>query len=467
MSSENSGKNTFNNKHLYTQLRNLRTVFDRAVYAVLVEKRALDRFLSSCWRENRQFGSRDRRLFSESIFAFFRFYGWLEQLLSDEERLLLTSGRSRELSGKSVAMLLAGAWVLENLPPEPAHRLLTGEFELPTVPEVEKIFDPLQQWRQQRFAAWASETLQKDFSCPPWELLQSAWSINFLQELPDQPAYYRSLAVRPPLWLRVQNASAEEVVAQLTQAGLSVRRHRTLPEALAVVSGGVNLYTLDVYRTGKVEVQDLASQVIARVCAPQKGERWWDCCAGAGGKTLALAELMQRTGKVVASDIRSYKLNDLKLRARRSNFPNIEPRLWDGNKVPPRKSNKFDGILIDAPCSCSGVWRRNPDGRWNSSPEEVTKVTAIQRTVLENVLSALRPGGVLVYATCSAFEAENGAMIRDFLAAHPEFELADFANPLTGEPTGGMLKITGASENCDSMFVARMRKVAAPTAQAN
>ena len=461
MANENSVKNAFNNKHLYTQLRNLRTVFDRAVYAVLVEKRALDRFLSSYWRENRQFGSRDRRLFSESIFAFFRFYGWLELLLTEEERSLLTDGRSRELSGKSVAMLLAGAWTLENLPPEPAHRLLTNEFELPRVPEVEKIFDPMQEWRQQRFAAWATAALQKEFASPDWELLQSAWSRDFMQEIPDKDAYYRSLAVRPPLWLRIQNASAGEVIDQLTRAGLSVRKHRTLPEAVAVISGAVNLYTLDVYRNGKVEVQDLASQAIARVCAPQKGERWWDCCAGAGGKTLALAELMQRTGKVVASDIRSYKLNDLKLRARRSGFPNIEPRPWDGNKVPPRKSNKFDGILIDAPCSCSGVWRRNPDGRWNSSPEEVTKVTAIQRTVLENAVTALRPGGVLVYATCSAFEAENCTLINQFLADHTEFSLEEFDNPLTGEPTGGMLKITGASENCDSMFAARMRKKSA------
>ena len=460
MPEKTSGKNTFNNKHLYTQLRNLRTVFDRATYAVLVEKRALDRFLSSCWRENRQFGSRDRRLFSESIFAFFRFYGWLELLLSEDERALLAAGNSRELSGKSVALLLAGAWTLENLPPEPAHRVLTSEFELASIPQPEKVFDPLQQWRQERFVNWAGKCLSQQIEIPDFMLLQSAWSRELLQELPDKEAYFRSLAVRPPLWLRVQNAPVDKVVAELTHAGLTVRKHRSLPDAVAVIGGAVNLYTLDVYRSGKVEVQDLASQVIARVCAPNRGERWWDCCAGAGGKTLALAELMQRTGKVVASDIRSYKLDDLKLRARRSNFPNIEPRLWDGNKVPPRRANKFDGVLIDAPCSCSGVWRRNPDGRWNSSAEEVAKVSAIQRSVLENVLNALRPGGVLVYATCSAFEAENGAVIRDFLNDHPEFVLEDFANPLTGESTGGMLKITGAAENCDSMFVARMRKSA-------
>ena len=440
-------------KRLYTQLKNLRNIFDRAIYMVMVEKRALDRFLSGYWRENRCFGSRDRRLFSESIFAFFRFYGWLKQLLDDHELKLLESGESRQLAGRSTAMLLWTAWLLEGLPPEPAHQLLCREFELVKYSE-----QLLQMDIQQRFAFLMQHYTRQAAPLPEFANLQSLWSREFLQEMPDMNAYYAALAQRPPLWLRVQNAPVEAVQKELSAAGLTVKRHAKLSNALAVTAGSVNLYTLEAYRSGRVEVQDLASQVIAAVCAPRRGERWWDCCAGAGGKTLALAELMQRTGKVVAGDIRTYKLEDLKRRARRSGFPNIETRPWDGNKVPPRKSSSFDGILIDAPCSCSGVWRRNPDGRWNSSPEEVTKVNAIQRTVLENVLNALRPNGVLVYATCSVFEAENRAMVKDFLSRHPEFELEDFANPLTGEPTGGMLIITGASENCDSMFAARMRK---------
>ncbi|MBE6370009.1 MAG: methyltransferase domain-containing protein [Lentisphaerae bacterium] len=444
------------NKRAYTQLRNLRNIFDQALYAVLHEKRALDRFLSSCWRSNRQYGSRDRRLFSESIFAFFRFYGWLELLLTDAERQILRRGESLQLPGRSVAMLLNTAWTLENLPMEEAHKLLRREFELPRFPEPEA--ELTAEKLQSRFAALASEYLQQPHPLPDWELLQSQWSRDLLQEMPDRTAYFKSLAKRPPLWLRIQNADPTAVIRELSQAGLTVRRHGKISTALAVTAGSVNLYTLPAYRDGRVEVQDLASQIIAHVCAPQRGERWWDCCAGAGGKTLALAELMQRTGKVVAGDIRSYKLDDLKKRARRSGFPNIETRPWNGKKVPPRQSNKFDGILIDAPCSCSGVWRRNPDGRWNSSAEEVAQITIIQRKVLENVLDALRPNGVLVYATCSAFEQENCTMIRNFLQDHPEFELESFTDPVSGTTCGGMLKIIGADENCDSMFAARMRK---------
>lgn len=447
-----------NNKHLYTQLRNLRNIFDAAVTAVMSEKRALDRFLSSHWRENRQYGSRDRRLFSETVFAFFRFYGWLELLLTDEEKNFLRSGESRRLSGKSTAMLLATAWALENLPPEPAHRILTSEFELPEIPAPDSGIADNPQWHRERFARYAQRCLQREVPLPEWKLLQSAWSLDFLQEMPDMEAYLAALAVRPPLWLRVQNSSVDKVVKELTEAGLTLKKHPRLPAALSVVAGGVNLYTLNTYREGRVEVQDLASQVIAAVCAPQRSERWWDCCAGAGGKTLALAELMERTGKVVAGDIRAYKLEDLKKRARRSGFPNIETRPWDGKKLPPRRRENFDGVLIDAPCSCSGVWRRNPDGRWNAAAEEVAEVTQIQREVLENACTAVRPGGVLVYATCSVFEAENCSMVKAFLADHSEFELESFANPLTGETVDGMLKITGASENCDSMFAARMRR---------
>lgn len=444
-------------KRLYSQLRNLRKIFDQAFFAVICEKRALDRFLSSYWRENRCFGSRDRRLFSESIFAFFRFYGFLRLLVNDEELTLLDSGNSRALSGKSAAMMLAGAWVLENLPPEPSHRLLTSEFGLPPMPPVEKNPDPQQLWRKQRFEKFAENCGIKLTQKLDWQLLQSPWSLEFLQDMPDKDEYFASLAKRPPLWLRVQNSDPGKVIDELTQAGLTVKPHPRLKSALAVVGGSVNLYTLDVYRSGRVEVQDLASQVISHACMPQKGERWWDCCAGAGGKTLALAELMQRTGKVVAGDIRSYKLEDLKKRARRSGFPNIETRPWDGNKVPPRKGGSFDGILIDAPCSCSGVWRRNPDGRWSSSAAEVEKVNIIQRNVLENVLPALRKNGILVYATCSVFASENRNMVNDFLLRHPEFELESFENVLTGEMCDGILEISGCQGDSDSMFAARLR----------
>ena len=182
-------------------------------------------------------------------------------------------------------------------------------------------------------------------------------------------------------------------------------------------------------------------------------------CAGAGGKTLALAELMERTGTVVAGDIRAYKLDDLRKRARRAGFPNIMTRPWDGKKISGKQAANFDGVLVDAPCSCSGVWRRNPDGRWSTTAADVDAMAPIQREVLDHAAPAVRPGGVLVYATCSVFASENQAVVADFLASHPEFIPEAFENPLDGTPVeDGMLAIDGSADNSDSMFVARLRR---------
>ena len=442
-------------KKLYTQLRNLRTIFDLANHAVISEKRALDRFLSSYWRENRCFGSRDRRLFSESIFAFFRFYGWLKTLLTAEEQELLMQGCSRQLSGRSIAMLLAAAWQLENLEPEPAHRLLAREFELPALSGREKNTENDPDWRRKRFAAIAGKMTGRSVELPAWELLQSPWSLEFLQDMDDRNEYLAKLAERPPLWLRVQNAPVESVVQELAQAGLSVKRHERLTNALAVVSGSVNLYTLPAYREGRVEVQDLASQVIAAVCSPDKGERWWDCCAGAGGKTLAIAEAMQRTGTVIAGDIREKVLLELRKRARRAGYPNIQTRQHDGK--PWRGLKPFDGILIDAPCSCSGVWRRNPGNPWLLTPQAVSRHAALQLEILRNFAGCVKVGGKVIYATCSAFEEENESVIKSFLASDDRFVLKESVDPFTGNTCCGFMHIP-ENCNCDLMFAAMLER---------
>lgn len=161
---------------------------------------------------------------------------------------------------------------------------------------------------------------------------------------------------------------------------------------------------------------------------------------------------------MVASDIREYKLEDLRLRARRAGFPNIMTRAWDGKAPRRRQQGKFDGVLVDAPCSCSGVWRRNPDGRWKMRPGEIAEMAALQREILDAASGGVRPGGVLVYATCSIFEAENQGVVLDFLAGHPDFVLDSFPHPLTGENLSGMMAVLPGMGDCDSMFAARLRR---------
>ncbi|UKI31629.1 MAG: RsmB/NOP family class I SAM-dependent RNA methyltransferase [Lentisphaeria bacterium] len=197
---------------------------------------------------------------------------------------------------------------------------------------------------------------------------------------------------RPPMWLRAQCDDPGKLAEELAQAGLSVRRHERIPTALRVEDPRVNLHTLESFRRGDFEVQDLASQCIGLTAAPRPGEQWLDACAGAGGKSLQLADLMKRRGTVVACDVRSYKLDDLRLRARRAGFPNIITREWDGKPFRGKQAGRFDGVLVDAPCSCSGVWRRNPDGRWTLRPEEPAETADLQLKILSAAAPAVRPG---------------------------------------------------------------------------
>lgn len=245
-------------------------------------------------------------------------------------------------------------------------------------------------------------------------------------------------------------------MAELAANDAEITPVANVEDALSI-RAKVNMYSLESYRKGLFEIQDLASQCVGLVCAPRPGNRWLDACAGAGGKTLQLAQLMKRKGNVTASDLRSYKLEDLRRRARRAGFPNITAK--ENIAASGKVKHPFDGVLVDAPCSCSGVWRRNPGAQWILTAEEVEELAIQQLEILETYSAAVRTGGVLVYATCSVFDEENSGVVRKFLDKHPEFKLDPFADPMTGNIAPGMLRIDGGLYNCDTLFAARMRKV--------
>lgn len=406
------------------------------------KRRPADRVLAAIMREHREFGSRDRRFISETVFGFFRFWGWLRLLLPPEKAAAFETSGTAELTAVEESKLLLGAALLAYQPgplPE-AARFWAGHLRA-AVPAVWDV------------AAAGRLLHAPDGWGDPAGLLPD-WALSHITPMLDSVRLLESLATRPFLWLRTQDGDPAKLAAELTAAGLSAQPHPALPEALAV-TGSVNVYTLESFRSGRFEVQDLASQLIGLVCAPRPGERWWDCCAGAGGKSLELAALMNRKGTVVATDIRSYKLDDLRKRARRAGFPNIETRPWDGGR--PRRAN-FDGVLVDAPCSCSGTWRRNPDGRWLLPESDLTDLAAIQLEILSKAAAGVKPGGVLVYATCSMFEEENRAVVDKFMAAHPEFALEAFRDPITGAETPGYVQPDPQANGSDTMFAARMRR---------
>ena len=437
-----------NEKQLRGRLRSAANAARFVLENVFASRRPADRALAGWLRENRQCGAGDRRFIGETIYALLRYWGVLRKFLPPERRSGIESGHIRLAAGELDALFLA-AYILNRSNAAAAGVIAAGlGLKFPETANSDAL--PVR-------AAALAETfgLNGEFSAadlvPEWVLRR------FPPEFPLE-RFLSDLQRRPPMWLRMQCHEPDRLIAELRAQDLPVRRHEKIRSALSLVNPRVNLYTLDAFRRGEFEIQDLASQCIGLAAAPRPGERWLDCCAGAGGKTLQLADLMRRTGTVTACDVRAYKLDDLRLRARRAGFPNITTREWNGRSFKLKPDHRYDGVLADAPCSCSGVWRRNPEGRWTLRPEEIAEHAARQAEILDRAAAAVRPGGVLIYATCSVFAEENGDVVRQFLAGHPEFSPESFPHPLTGEPTEGTMQIFSFEADCDSMFAARMRK---------
>ena len=216
------------------------------------------------------------------------------------------------------------------------------------------------------------------------------------------------------------------------------------------------------FKAGLVEVQDEGSQVAALLADVRPGMRVVDFCAGAGGKTLALAAQMRNRGKLVACDTAAWRLERAGLRLRRAGIGNVERRTLSSERDPwvKRHAASFDRVFVDAPCLGVGSWRRNPDGKWRSTPQDLAELVPRQRDILQSAARLVKPGGRLVYATCSLLREENEAQAETFLAAHPDFTLYPMARAweetLGGRSPGGddYLRLTPARHGTDGFFVA-------------
>ncbi len=260
--------------------------------------------------------------------------------------------------------------------------------------------------------------------------------------------YLRQLQREPALWLRARPGRR----AALAKSLFACAPTDLTPDALRF-TGTQDLFKTEQFETGEFEIQDLASQLVGVACAPQPGESWWDACAGEGGKTLHLADLMDNKGTVWATDRSARRLDTLKRRAARANIFNYRTALWDG--CPPGTpsgitrlptNQKFDGILLDAPCSGVGTWQRNPHARWTTTPDDVRSLAAVQLTLLQQVAPALKPGGRLIYAVCTLTRSETTAVANAFTATHAELK------PLPTQT------LQPHELNANGMFIAMWRK---------
>jgi 16S rRNA (cytosine967-C5)-methyltransferase len=289
----------------------------------------------------------------------------------------------------------------------------------------------------------------------------------------DEPAAYSGIA---PAWLEAKLAAAlgaDELPALLERAPLDLRvnrlkttRNAMLPQLADAVAGdlspdairlpeGTKVEAMPAFEQGLIEVQDEGSQVIVAACAAEPGMVAVDLCAGAGGKTLALAGAMMGQGRLIACDVDRARLSRLAPRAERAGADFIETRLLDGGREAQGLTDlegAADIVLIDAPCSGTGTWRRNPEARWRLTPTRLERLRTTQAHVLAFGAPLVKPGGRLVYAVCSLLAEEGPAQVEAFLAANPGWERLD---PLVaGRPAGPGRRLTPAHDGTDGFFIA-------------
>jgi len=271
-------------------------------------------------------------------------------------------------------------------------------------------------------------------------------------EMASVPAeWLRQLQRDPALWIRTK-AGKEDAVTKSLAGCVAASLPADSPNLHAYRYPGItDLYRTAAFQGGEFEIQDLASQLVGHACAPQSGETWWDACAGEGGKTMHLSDLMQNKGLLWASDRSARRLAKLKERAARAQAFNIRIAPWEGSAQLPTKT-KFDGVLVDAPCSGIGTWQRNPHARWTTTPKDISELAVVQQSLLNQIAPSLKPGGRLVYAVCTLSRAETTAVADAFTVAHPEFT----PDLVLGQPP--QLTLWPQDLNANGMFIAAWKR---------
>jgi 16S rRNA (cytosine967-C5)-methyltransferase len=411
----------------------------RRVARVVGESRPADETLAALFRAHREYGARDRRFLSDLVFSYFRWLGWLRDVAPDAA--------------------CAIAWFLDAERDHPAARILAEKAGLAEL------------GREPALLAASSVpakaiALQVRLHLPnppsPFQLVP-AWTAGALAIPPGaHPAEHRlhcieSFQRRPPTWLRAAREHERDLLDELRKAGIEVAPHPAVPEALST-PGWSPLAPLASRIGALYAIQDLSSQCVGLLCDARPGQRWWDVCAGAGGKSLHLADLMAGEGSILATDVRETSLRELRRRAAEAGVRCVRTRRVGPGIPGPRPGESFDGVLVDAPCSGVGTWARNPDARWRTSEDFVASRAAMQIALLEAAAPGVARGGALVYAVCTVTSAETLAVAERFVNTHPEFELDPAPHPLTGRPTDGRAWIWPWDGPCTGMFVARFKR---------
>ncbi|MGH8799758.1 MAG: RsmB/NOP family class I SAM-dependent RNA methyltransferase [Casimicrobiaceae bacterium] len=404
-----------------------------ALAAVLSFREPADSVLRAFFRRHRGLGQNDRAFVAEGVFTALRRLASLRaQAGSDSPRRLAIAATLRELGAslREIEPALSAAettWAKAFKASKPA----LAPAEAAELPE------------------WL------------WDRLGAALPAG------ERDALARAWLAPAPLDLRVNTmkVSRETARRELDASGIAAAPTPYSPLGLRV-AGKPALHEHPLFTSGAIEVQDEGSQLVGLLVAPRRSDMVADFCAGAGGKALLLGALMRSQGRVYAFDVSQARLTRFKPRLARSGLSNVQPtRINDerDNHIK-RLAGKIDRVLVDAPCSGFGTLRRNPDLKWRQPAAAIAELAGKQARILAAAATLVKPGGRLVYATCSVLPEENEAIVESFVAAHPQFALGDAAAALehagVALDTGRLLKLSTARHGCDGFFAAVLERAA-------
>jgi len=388
-----------------------------------------DRVLHTLIAGTKKYGSRDRRLIRDTVFSWFRWHGAVGAL--------------------PLAKGLCAAWALEQREWPPALQAMCRELGL-TPPDNS---DSSLSLRDRK------PSVEKAFDCelPPVEEWLPVWWKEETEHLGPYEDRLNEHFQRPPTWLRVDLNARELLHKPLLDDGAEWAGEAS-PCAYAFENAGkVNRWLQA--QSEHLEIQDLSSQQVVRICDPAPGETWWDACCGNGGKSLQLLDQAERQIDLTCTDRREEVLSELTRRGRRHGLAKVRRYalnlLQKDLQLP---QIEFNGILVDAPCTGTGTWSRNPDAPWRTEPPDIQQGKRRQGKLLSAVAPGLNSGGRLIYAVCSLCKSETLDVVSEFLNNHPDYHLAPFDHPLTGNATDGTVSLLPKETRGDGMFVARFIK---------
>ena len=438
----------------------------QAAVELLVEmqdtKSPADRVSAAFFRARRYMGGQDRRDVIERAYRVLRRRAaldwWLDRGAPDG-RFDTPSDRQRARVIASLA--LVDHWDFDRI----AGSFDGGQYRPPTLDTQER---NLLRALSGKTLSDGDQPLPVRYEIPAW--LEEEFRAVFGERLETELAALMGEAATD-LRANTLKATREQAIAALAKEGVEGRPTPLSPLGIRV-AGRPPLASLQCFKAGLIEVQDEGSQLIALLTEARPGQRVVDFCAGAGGKTLALAAAMQNKGKLVATDVLKGRIERASTRLTRAGVHNVERHglTSERDQWVKRHVAGFDRVLVDAPCSGTGTWRRNPDAKWRLKPGDIDELIELQRRILVSASRLVKPGGRLVYATCSLLPRENGQQADWFLAQNDDFAAVPVAEvwrsaiggeaPASSAGAGPYLSLTPASHGTDGFFVAVMQRKA-------